>query len=391
MPSLLVPVPLPNARVDRLGVLALLGMSATMLFSIAAAQILLGLAGLCWVGSHLARGEAVEAPPFFPALAVYAALTLLSAGFSLDPSVSLADCRQLFLLLLVPVVYDFARGARADTLLTVIISVGAASALVGIVQYGILNYDNLGRRMQGTLSHWMTYSGTLMLVICASLARLLFGTRDRLWAALVLPALLASLALTLTRGAWLGAAAGAALLFLVKDVRLTALVPVGAAAVLVLAPQALSERVSSIGDMSDPTTRDRVAMLEAGVAIVRDYPWTGVGPDMIGRVYPDYRTASAVQPGNPHLHNVPMQIAAERGIPALVAWIVFVVQAAAGLWRLRRHRAARPLALAGLGGLTAMLIAGLTEYNFGDSEFLMLLLVMLTLPFAAARDGRAAR
>jgi hypothetical protein len=32
-----------------------------------------------------------------------------------------------------------------------------------------------------------------------------------------------------------------------------------------------------------------------------------------------------------------------------------------------------------------MLGAGLFEHNFGDSEFLMLFLVMLTLPFAADR------
>ena len=33
-----------------------------------------------------------------------------------------------------------------------------------------------------------------------------------------------------------------------------------------------------------------------------------------------------------------------------------------------------------------MLAAGLFEHNFGDSEFQMLLLVIITLPFAAARD-----
>jgi hypothetical protein len=33
-----------------------------------------------------------------------------------------------------------------------------------------------------------------------------------------------------------------------------------------------------------------------------------------------------------------------------------------------------------------MLGAGLFEYNFGDSEFLMLLLVLLTLPFASERS-----
>ena len=50
----------------------------------------------------------------------------------------------------------------------------------------------------------------------------------------------------------------------------------------------------------------------------------GVGPDQIERVYPRYRVPDAVKPTNPHLHNVPMQIAAERGLPALGAWIWFV-------------------------------------------------------------------
>jgi hypothetical protein len=35
--------------------------------------------------------------------------------------------------------------------------------------------------------------------------------------------------------------------------------------------------------------------------------------------------------------------------------------------------------------MIAMLTAGLFEYNFGDSEFQMLFLFLITLPFAAAR------
>jgi hypothetical protein len=41
--------------------------------------------------------------------------------------------------------------------------VGAASAAYGIIQYGLLHYDNLGRRPEGAMSHYMTYSGLLML------------------------------------------------------------------------------------------------------------------------------------------------------------------------------------------------------------------------------------
>ena len=45
-----------------------------------------------------------------------------------------------------------------------------------------------------------------------------------------------------------------------------------------------------------------------------------------------------------------------------------------------------PLAAGGLAALAAMVAAGLFEHNFGDSEFLMLLLVLITLPCAAARE-----
>ena len=377
----------PRDRLEQIGLWSLVGIVAAMQLSIAAAQILLTIAVVSWLVSHIARGERLAAPPFFWPLVAYAALTLVSAGFSIDPEESFTDSKQLVLFMLVPLTYDLARGARANSVLSVILTIGAASAFVGIVQYAVLNFDGLGRRPQGTLSHWMTYSGTLMLVICAAVARLLYGTSGRLWAAFVMPALLVALSLTLTRGAWVGVAVGVAALFLSKDFRLLALIPIVAVIGIVLAPQTLTDRVYSIFDRHDLTSRDRVAMLQAGVSIVKDYPLTGVGPDQIERAYPSYRVAEAVKPTNPHLHNVPMQIAAERGLPALAAWMWFVIRLAIGLLRLLRTSRHKSLAAAALGGVAAMLAAGLTEYNFGDSEFLMLLLVIITLPFAANRDG----
>ena len=377
----------PRDRLEHVGLLALAGTVAAMQLSIAASQILLGVAAVTWCISHVRRGERVEAPAFFWPLVAYAALTLLSAGFSLDPRVSFTDCKQLVLLLLVPLVYDLARGARAKGLMSILLTIGAASALVGILQYGVLNYDNLGRRPQGTLSHWMTYSGTLMLVICATVARLLYSTSGRLWAAFIMPALLVGLILTFTRSAWVGVAVGVGVLLLRKDFRLMALLPIVVAAMVALAPAALTDRVYSMFDLNDPTNRDRVAMLQAGAAIVADHPLTGVGPDQIERVYPSYRPPEAVNPTNPHLHNVPMQIAAERGLPALGAWLWFVASATTGLLALLRRTRNRSLAAAGLGAMAAMVSAGMFEYNFGDSEFQMVLLLLFTLPFAANRDG----
>jgi len=373
-------------RLDRVGWWAVMAAVAALQVSIAGAQIAVTVAGLTWVMRASIAGVPAL-PRFAVPLGVYIAWTLLSAGVSRDPAVSVPDTKQLVLFLLVRLVFEFARGARARTLISIALTVGAASALVGIVQYGVLNYGGLGRRPQGTLSHWMTYSGTLMLVICAGVSRLLFDTRDRAWAAVAMPALVTSLALTLTRSAWVGVFAGVGTLFLLKDRRLIGLLPIAVAIVVGVAPASVTDRVYSMFDRNDPTSRDRMAMLESGRAMVRDYPLTGVGPDMVQHVYPRYRVPWAVQPSNPHLHNVPMQIAAERGLPALAAWVWFVAATVRGLWpRLRRSRTPA-LAAGGLAAMAAMLAAGLFEYNFGDSEFLMLFLVMITAPFAADRDG----
>ena len=114
---------------------------------------------------------------------------------------------------------------------------------------------------------------------------------------------------------------------------------------------------------------------------------------MVPKAYIEkYQTPDAVDPEDrPTTHartctTCRCRLAAERGLPALALWLVV---------RRRRPRSgsvrrvpSRPGARAGRGAalaaIVAMLAAGLFEYNFGDSEFLMLFLGLITLPFAAA-------
>jgi O-antigen ligase len=378
------PPPLPS-RLETAAFATLLAFVAALQVSIAAAGILLALTYAGWAALVVVRRERVAVPSMFWPLLAYACATLVSAVFSRDPVASLVDSKQLLLFLIVPVVHRLAWRERAVTVTNVIITVGAFSALVGVVQYGILNFDNLGRRPHGALSHYMTYSGLLMLVTSAAAARLIYRTEDRIWPALVMPVLLTALALTFTRSAWVGACAAIALLMVIKDRRLLALLPVGAAIFIALAPPRISDRMLSMFDPNDPTNRDRVAMLHSGARMVRDRPLTGVGPNMVKEVYATYRDPEAVQAINVHLHNVPMQIAAERGLPALAIWAWFVIALLRDMAHLLRSSPHPSLPAAGLAAVVAMLAAGLFEYNFGDSEFLMLFLVLVTLPYAALR------
>jgi O-antigen ligase len=285
----------------------------------------------------------------------------------------------------VPVGYRLLSDRRGALMLTMVMSLGGASAAFGIFQYGLLHFDQLSQRPQGTLGHYMTYAGLLMLVIGIALAKILFGKGERLWAALLMPALVMAVALTSTRTAWVGVCAAAAVLLMLKDFRLLAILPIFAAITFAAAGPTITQRLMSTFDRKDPTRLDRLAMLREGVRMVRAHPLVGVGPNMVKERYAEYRDEGAVKEVNPHLHNVPMQIAAERGLPALVIWVGLIGVLTVDLWRLFRGGEHRVLVATALAAVASMLAAGLFEYNFGDSEFLMLFLLLVTIPFAAAR------
>ena len=377
--------PLRAEPLETAGLAAMIGVAGALQFSIAAAQILLAVGLACWLLLLVVRRERFAAPHFFWPLLAYGGLTLVSALLSTDVRASLLDCKQLVLFLIVPATYRFVSRSRAPMLMTVILTCAAVSAAYGIVQYGILHYDFLGHRPQGTLGHYMTYSGLLMLVIAIAIARVLFGRGERTWAALVIPALTVAVLLTFSRSATVGMCLAAALLFSLKDFRLFAIAPIAAAIFFALAPGQITQRFVSMFDTKDPTRRDRVAMLWEGERMIVANPLTGVGPNMVERRYAEYRGPDAVNEVNPHLHNVPIQIAAERGLPALAVWLWFIVTLFRDTWRRFTDGTDRFLPAAALAATTAMLTAGLFEYNFGDSEFLMLFLIVVTLPFTLER------
>ena len=377
--------------------MALLLFAAALQVSIAAAQVLLGLTAVLWLALVLSGRERVEVPWMFWPLAAYGGMTLVSTVFSIDPEVSIRDDKQLLLFAIVPIAYRLLKGRQVQTAVEVIVAVGAISAAIGVIQFGILRFPEQLLRPSGVLSMYMTYSGQLMLIACLTAAWLMFKGGDRMWPALVLPVLLVALVTTQTRSAWIGTCVGIGLLFALRDLRLFAIVPVVAAAFFAFAPSQIADRVFSLVQLKDQyqqsvtsaasvqSNRDRIAMAKSGLRMIRDYPLTGVGPDMVETVYPVYRDAMAVNQLNPHVHNVPLQIAAERGLPALAIFLWFLVVLVRDFIRQRRTVNGKFLPSAGLACVGAMISAGMFEHNFGDSEFLMLFLLLVTLPYAALR------
>jgi O-antigen ligase len=136
--------------------------------------------------------------------------------------------------------------------------------------------------------------------------------------------------------------------------------------------------MASTFDTTQSSNFDRIRMLEGGVEIIRDYPLFGVGPANIKEVYPLYRRADAPRFRIPHLHNNVVQIWAERGVLALAAYLLLLAlftRECARCWR----STARMYAQIGVGVLVSLTIAGMFEFNFGDTEVLLSLLDLFAL------------
>lgn len=321
---------------------------------------------------------------FLPILA-WVVVSVLSALTSQNPLRSVAGLADLLTLVVVPMTVSLVDARRWQRLLVLLTVVATVSATVGLTQYA-RGASTLEHRLHGVATHYMTFAGWTLIVILLLLADMVFGLgRRRLSWTLPASALCsAALILGLTRGAWIGLATGIGLAVAIVRPRLLILTPMVAATLVLFLPPVVVARAVSIFDTSQPSVRERIGMLHTGLAMVRDHPFLGLGPEMVQPAYPAYRTDSAPKRTPPHLHNNLVQIAAERGLSGVAAYLailaVFAVHAARSL---RGRSPAGRSAIAGcLLAVTGVTVAGLFEYSWGDAEVWILTLTCLATPFA---------
>jgi O-antigen ligase len=366
---------------------------------------LLALAArLLWTRG-IRRASMVRWPLMWP-LGLFAIWSVVSAAASQQPGDSLRACKGLLVLSALWVVAASLRDVEAaQRFLTGLFVALVGVSLLGIVQvagcppdggYGsppqyplIGVYFKKCARAHAFYSIYMTLAGVLAVVLVGAMPQLARMRRRGLAVAGWLAGLVA-LGLTLVRGAWLGFAVGLVVMLALLRARAAGLVGLMLLPLAVLALPTVHHRLTTIGDVADPTTRERLAMLQAGLRLVSERSLTGVGPGQVKRLYPDYAPPEAVRRHTSHLHNTPLQIAAERGLVGLALWtwifVAFFVQAARALRRLPRGAGAeRALVVGGMAAVATFLVGGLFEYNFGDTEVLLVALSLMALVFVVER------
>lgn len=375
-----------------------LGSAAAAMASIAASQLLLGAAVLCL----LLSGARWQWPRSWPALACFVFWTCLALALSPEPWAGLPQLRKMYVLLGLPVVMTALANTRHFLwLVSAWVGLGACSALWGIQQFvrKWLAAESAGQdfylsyvaaRITGFNSHWMTFSGQLMVALLAGFALLLWGSLGRRARWLILAGLVfmgLALVLAFTRGVWIATTTASALLLWRWRPWAVAALPLTAALVLVAGPQSVRERARSLIQPRGvvDSNSHRVATSLTGLAMIRAHPLLGVGPERVGREFLHYAPARVLplpEGYYAHLHSIYVHLAAERGIPAAAAITVFLLWPLLLWLRKRPPPRKAPMGWATYGasaGLLGILVAGLFEYNLGDSEILMLTLSLVAL------------
>src|SRR6185503_1840352 len=269
-------------------------------------------------------------------------------------------------------------------------------------QLGISNWSR-GRdwRATGFYNHWVTYAEVLQLIASLALGIFLALKQKRSLTGLLLilavAGLVFALGMTVTRASWIGFAVSALAMLLLTSSRRT-IVIVGACAIpLVLAGVVLLQQRRSIGffDKSDQSTSWREMVWKEGFQLLVSKPRHlifGVGIDSIKGHWREWGLFDNGRQPIGHMHSNLLQIALERGLPALIVWLILIGVYLRMLWRITRRKViddfARGLAVGALGGALGFFTSGLVHYNWGDSEVVTIFYFIMGLCLVVERTNQ---
>jgi O-antigen ligase len=332
-------------------------------FSIAAFEPLLLLVFLFWLLQGVTRHRIMlPREGLFGGLLLLLVILLLAGGSATSYPLAIKETLKWVLLVMA---YVFTRTTIRDdraarAVLVALFLTGAAEAVLGMVQFvvplgppafAIGNFI----RAHGMFGQPNPFAGYLGTILPLALAMTLTPQpgRFRAVAAFSFVLIAIGIVLSVSRGAWLGLAISLGVMALAWGPRARKLVvPLAAACVLGIGlaligalPPNIASRITSVTDnfgvfdvRTVPLSSENFAVVErmahwqAGWEIFLDYPFLGVGPGNYPAVYEQYYIPPWKEPLG-HAHNYYLNMAAEAGVPGLLALLLVLGLAFRGLWR----------------------------------------------------------
>jgi tetratricopeptide (TPR) repeat protein/O-antigen ligase len=304
---------------------------------------------------------------------------------------------------------DMAR-SRTETkwLFLTIVGTGTAVAVIGFIKYqgGVVPaFWEFGTKGEGIFltSTFMNHNhaaGYLAMVLCLVLGVSVYrcyGHPLLLGTSLVL--ILVALCLTMSRGGWIASFVALecmSVAFLLKKgtsrfrIWGTALVLCIGVGLTLLASDAMIDRLQSIQNVDEPSLVSRLAAWRGCTELLRRNPLLGTGLGTFPWSFPQVRPAGLFHRYR-EAHNDYLQIVTEVGLPVVIPllWGLSILFGA-GLRRFRRTRSRfrAGITLGALGGIVAILVHNLSDFNTQITANGVLLSVAAGLPMGDMTRAR---
>jgi len=213
-------------------------------------------------------------------------------------------------------------------------------------------------------------------------------SRNRILLGIALAAYALALFLSLTRASWASFAVSAAVIVIVGASRKTLVICIALAVPLAVAGVWYLQQKRQVGmvDANDLSTTWRLMVWREGFDVLTSSPrhmLVGIGMDSLKTHWRDWHMFDDGRQPIGHLHSTPLQLAFERGVPTLIAWLIWLMIYLRMLWRIFRNPSLDPvsrgIALGALGGTIGLFTSGLVHYNWGDSEVIMIFYLIMGL------------
>jgi putative inorganic carbon (hco3(-)) transporter len=385
------------------------GAAVASIVSIAASQILLAAALLALLLSR----QRLRFPPITLPLACFVALTLVALALSSDPGAGWPQVKKFYVFLMLPVVFTaITQVAQIRPLIWGWAAAASASGLWAVAQFWTKREHALAThqdvylayvadRATGFLGHWMAFGAVQMVALLMLLALILLAPpRRHRWLPIAAATLIAvSIGIGWTRSVWLACGIAGLYLIAVWRPKLLLLTPLLVVVVWFVSPRSVRERLVSIykphGQVD--SNQHRYVTMRTGMAMIRAHPIFGIGPEMPGKQFQQYLPPDIARPLPEgfygHLHNVYLQYAAERGLPALAAFLWMIAIMLRDWWRRSRTTVdanRRAILQGSIAALLALLAEGFFEHNLGDSEVLALFWVVVAWGYCAWQEPSSA-
>lgn len=358
-------------------------------FSIFLAELMLSLTFFLFCLHLVTSRRTLSMPPLFwmsLAFILWATATALLAPE--HPRLWRSIFKNRYWLMTLPVVASLLRDPKQQGSLLAAFSIGGGIRALRILLENPVSV--FCRPVRGIPADWfprlmdlgsMTSGQSLMVGLLAALACLhvarVRGRRTAGWWCMLV-VLTAGMLLNLKRGSWLCTLLMVTV-FLAwrKSWRGLALLALAAVVFLTLPP--VQERLRMLCLESDPRAGGRLSMwTQVAPTLIREHP-LGVGygaltNEQIRRAASPSASRN-IEDKQIHLHSNPIQVLVETGWPGLVLYLIWMTWALyAGIRAVRRGStpSERIYAAGLLVILLGLLLNGLVEYNFGDSELMIL-------------------